>query len=113
MLLILLVFFSVYFCIPHLCNALASFFKMAKMIAMALLRDRHFFRARFGRCGPIHEKALIDYLEADRIGHLQERGLLAVALAAGFLHDDAGGRVWRGRWLRDLVVAWGSVRECF
>lgn len=78
---------------------------------MALLRERHFFRARFRRCGPVHEKALIDYLEADRIGHLQERGLLAVALAAGFLHDDAGGRVWRGRWLRDLIVAWGSVRK--
>ena len=71
------------------------------------------FFAGFRSGGPIHEKAIFDYLKADRIGHLQERGLLAVALAASFLHDDAGGRVWRGRWLRDLVVAWGSVRECF
>ena len=106
MLLILLVFFSVYFCIQHLCNALASFFTMAK------LRERRFF-ARFRGDGPIHKKAIIDYLEANRIRHLQERGLLAVALAAGFLHDDAGGRVWRRRWLRDFIVAWGSVRECF
>ena len=80
---------------------------------MALLRERNFFLASFRSGGPVHKKALFDYLEADRIGHLQERCLLAVALAAGFLHNDAGRRVWRGRWPRDFIVAWGSVRKCF